>query len=112
GLHLALPQMSDDERAHAADLAREVAQAVTVDAQSAYSAYSALNDYIAEHSGNSVYAATIADSWLHLTRNLRGTFPLVKDMAELSGDFTHLAEVIASGDAIAAESQVRDTFLL
>lgn len=112
GLHLALPRMSEEERAHASDVAREIAREVATDPRSAYGAYSTLNDYIAEHSGNSVYAATISDSWLHMTRNLRGTFPLVKDAAALTSDFERLADLISSGDAIDAESQVRDTFLL
>lgn len=111
-LRLALPRMNEDERAEAAELAREVARAVTSDAQKAYETNFQLGTYLAGHSGNALFATVMADAWLQVTRNLRGTFPLIKDADEMADDFARLADYIVEGDGIGAEAQMRDVFQL
>lgn len=112
GLRLALPRMDAEQRTTSAQFARDVAAAVTTDPEAGYTAFRQLCDSISEQSGNSVYASTIADSWLHLARNLRGTFPLVDEATALASKFERLAELIEAGDAVEAEGQVRDAFRL
>ncbi|GGF36768.1 hypothetical protein GCM10010922_09960 [Microbacterium sorbitolivorans] len=111
-LRLALPRMNDEERAEAAELARETGGHVTTDAQKAYETTSRLGTFLAGHSGNALFETVMADAWLQVTRNLRGTFPLVKDANEMADDFARLADLIGSGDEIGAETQMRDIFQL
>ena len=111
-LRLALPRLSDEERTEAADLARQVADAVITDAQQAYETNYKLGTFLAGHSGNALFETVMADAWLQVTRNLRGTFPLIKDAAEMSKDFAKIAELSASGDGVGAEEQMRQVFLL
>lgn len=111
-LRLALPRMTDEERGEAAELAREVAGFVTSDAQKAYETTSRLGTFLAGHSGNALFETVMADAWLQVTRNLRGTFPLVKDAKDIASDFERIAALIEKGDEVAAESQMREVFLL
>lgn len=112
-LRLALPRMSEEDRAEAADIAREVATGVSADdAHKVYENNLELGTYLASHSGNALFETVMADAWLQVTRNLRGTFPLIKEAAQTSRDFERLAELIVAGDEIAAESQMRDIFQL
>lgn len=112
GLHLTLPRMSAEQLTQSAQFARDVAAAVATSPEAAHAAFRQLSDSISEQSGNSVYASTISDSWLHLARNLRGTFPPVEDPEALASQFERLAVLIAAGDAVEAERQVRDIFRL
>ena len=112
GLRLALPRLNEQERDEAATLAREVATTVTQNAEKAYEMTYQLCTFLAAHSNNSLFETVMAAAWLQLTRNLRGTFPLIKDAAEMASDFEKIADLIAAGDGVGAEAQMREAFLL
>lgn len=112
GIRLAVPRMDEAGRAQAAALLREMGESAETDPQAAYDATRRFGEFLGARSENSLFQATMADAWLILSRNLRGTFPVVKDAAETRSDLEQAATAIEDGDAIAAEAHVRSTVLL
>lgn len=112
GLRFAVPRLDEGDRAKAAKLARKIGTEAVRDPEAAYAATMAFGTFLAEHSHNPLFSSTLADAGLQLTRNLRGTFPLVKDPAELKADFDALADAIERDDAAAAEEHMRQSLLL
>ncbi|WP_051172012.1 GntR family transcriptional regulator [Microbacterium indicum] len=111
-VHLAVPRMTAAERAEAARLARAVGEHSATDAERAYRSTRELLTFLADHSGNYLFRGMIDDAWLALTRNLQGSTPLLKDVAQVRADFDAVAERIEAGDADGAEQAVRAFYLI
>ncbi|MGO2090399.1 MAG: GntR family transcriptional regulator [Microbacterium gubbeenense] len=111
-LRAALPALDEAQRAHAAALARKISAVIGDDPTAAFVATGDLITYVGEQSENTLFESVVSDAWLQLARNLRGAFPVTKPVAELRADFENVATLIEQGDAIGAETGIRNVFLL
>lgn len=111
-LRLAVPRLDDIDRRKAAELAREVGAASHRSPQAAYDAAFELVSMLSDRSGNFLFDKMMHDSWLVLTRNLRGSAPLLAAPEEIVDRFDEIAQAIEKDDAVRAEELLRDFFEL
>lgn len=112
GIRLAVPRMDETARAQVTALLREIGRLVANEPKSAYEGTQRLGEILGAHSNNPLFQSTMSDAWLTLSRNLRGTFPIVTAAADIRATLEEAAVAIERGDAIAAEECVRRIFLL
>ncbi|GAT74609.1 regulatory protein GntR HTH [Microbacterium sp. HM58-2] len=105
-VHAGLPLLNADERAEAAQLAREAGRCVRSRAE-ASAARRRLFSYLSEHSGNPMHHAHMRDLEYAFERNLGGYFVPSELAAAAESDFEALAGAILRGDRALAEEIVR-----
>ncbi|WP_197517422.1 GntR family transcriptional regulator [Microbacterium karelineae] len=112
GLRLAVRRLDEAGRKRAAEMLREIGAHAETDPKAAYDATRRFGEFLGTASENALFQATMTDAWLMLSRNLRGTFPLVKDAAAIRSELDEAAAAVEAGDAVAAEELVRRVMLL
>jgi DNA-binding GntR family transcriptional regulator len=103
---LAVPRLSDEERAHLADLVEDMYDTIDDDVLTSESRW-AVFSYLSERGNNSQHAAIVSDSSIAVFRNLRGWRVPVDDRARMRQIYVDFRDAVMQGDGDAAERLVR-----
>lgn len=103
---LAVPRLSDEERAHLADLVEDMYDTLDDDVLTSESR-SAVFSYLSDRGNNSQHAAIVSDSSIAVFRNLRGWRVPVDDRARMRQVYVDFRDAVMQGDGDAAERLVR-----
>lgn len=103
---LAVPRLSDEERAHLADLVEDMCDTLDDDVLTSESRW-AVFSYLSERGNNSQHAAIVSDSSIAVFRNLRGWRVPVDDRARMRQVYVDFRDAVMQGDGDAAERLVR-----
>lgn len=111
-LRLAVPRLDDIDRRKVAGLVRAVGEGAKKSPQAAYDAAFDLLATVSNRSGNFLFDKMMHDTWLMLTRNLRGSAPLFGDPDDIAARFEEIAQAVEKDDSVRAEELMRGFFEL